>query len=79
VTNAEALKLVLAMAKGSASSEPDADKEAALLTTAQLIAIGMGKCPALQPPQQAGRRWQWSLTDPSNGLGSPAQREGARV
>jgi hypothetical protein len=54
VTNAEALKLVLAMAKGSASSEPDADKEAALLTTAQLIAIGMGKCPALQPPQQAG-------------------------
>jgi hypothetical protein len=49
------LKLVLAMAKGSASSEPDADKEAALLTTAQLIAIGMGKCPALQPPQQAGR------------------------
>jgi hypothetical protein len=55
VTNVEALKLVLAIANGSASSEPDADKEAALATTSQLIAVGMSRCPALQPPQQAGQ------------------------
>jgi hypothetical protein len=54
VTNVEAMRLVLAMANGSASSEPDADREAALATAAQLIAIGAGKCPALQPPMVPG-------------------------
>jgi len=56
VTNAEALRLVLAMAGGSASSEPDADKEAALATAAQLVAIGAARCPALQPPSVPGMR-----------------------
>jgi hypothetical protein len=49
VTNTEALRLVLAMAQGSASSEPDQDKEEALLVVSQLVKVGEGSCPALQP------------------------------